>query len=469
MVPLESLSIQLQLKETDRIDPKKVHKLRQQLLHNIQTPEFKTESKNLLYNGDTVSFSMNDCSIPIINLFTGKLEKGNHLGTGRLYVSLNSINGSVLVPCSWNEKKNEFSFKIPKGTVHSIAILLVPGIEYIGPESDERIRKFTQCQDCEDEKKYKMGLAGSAIVIPQMIGFFRIACGICRDTAGSICPNNNIKFDQDGYCYVDEEICKGQYKITVQPGQTTEVPCWECFSPNNNGAFSDLCLFGYLQKVLRIEYWCCGCCKEINQVIPGVCLKELCAQNAIHGGFPTQYVSPDGTIYDCARCPNQLPPEEGANQSYQVYQDKCIGCMVCYNNTRCEKVKMKAHIKKIRSVMFSAKSLTLRPIYPEIPDLSELKLVLGVWGELRGHTFMDEIPVNLGVDLHTEINRNFEFDRTLQFAIYALNNRGSRITLSGNVQPAIHSFYFPGNNQIPPQLEFATRFGRIYLELDNLN
>lgn len=464
MENIKDLSIKKQLERSKSIDPSKIRRLRNYLLYTHKTPQFKISSDKLVYTGETVRFRINDSFAPLINIYEGKIEKGHGIDAKSLKVSLNGINGPLIAPCNWNKKLNEISFKVPQGAVHGVIFLLIPAEIYYGPSDDERIKKFLNSKECENEGTLKSSIGGNTIVIPEIICYLSTTCGKCQIPSLSICPNNAILFDDLGYCYVDNTICEGQYRIFDSSNNYTEYTCWKCFPQNSTSVSSDLCNYGNLHKVLSIAEGCCGCCAIPVQVIRGMCLMEFCTEDAITGGYPEQYFLPDGTAVTCVTCPNQVPLETGETRGYKVNPELCIGCMVCYSNILCRRPKMKAYIKG-KKIAFRAQYIRLRPIHPEIPEVSELKLALGVWGELDGTQYFKEIKLNFGDDFTAPIDRHFESSKPVQFGIYGINKDNSKFTLSGDIRPAFQTVNTYRSPHIPRRLTFTTRFGKMQLDL----
>jgi hypothetical protein len=412
---------------------------------------------------------LDDFSTPILDLSKRSIEKGIVPADQILYASLQGADGPLLVPCKWIKKKNIVEIEIPKKAQSGILVLLAPVEVKHDRADDENKICSTVLGDSAPLPVFFSGgiIDARRIFIPEIVSYIRVTCGQCQDPTTSICPHGAIRFDSDGYCYVDKNGCIGQSRAYISPGNYSETKCWDCFPQNSTDAYSSLCPYGVFQKVLSMGDYCCGCCEETKQLIPGMCLKQLCDYHAIGGGYPSPYIDAQGNEYYCDRCPGQAPPLPDEPQNYIVDKTKCKGCMVCYSNILCVTPAMKGYIGYRRKINLAAYTLELEPIYPELPNFNFLQPILCVWGEKDGKVFKEELPLKFTSKKRAVINRTFESTNNLHFAMLGINKNGSRIPLSYDVRPGI-AVVSPSNMGGGLfHTAIKTRFGNFRLVLEN--
>jgi hypothetical protein len=136
------------------------------------------------------------------------------------------------------------------------------------------------------------------------------------------CPYGALQFNKQGVCFIDAEICRGQWYTVDRDApadvvngrrvlhRNRDLACWECFS-EGDGVYSSKCTKGALRKVLHLGGSCCGNC-TYGAMVLGKAIDELC---------------PVGAIY-------RKPEGEDAGR-FLVSKHLCSGCQICYDNINC--------------------------------------------------------------------------------------------------------------------------------------
>jgi len=453
-------------------DQAELRAIRQELFDSRRVPSFRLTSEELFYTGSKISLRMDDYATPIFDLSKRCIEKGENSTDRVLYATLQGVDGPLLVPCKWIKKTNVLEIDIPKKAQSGILVLLTPvEVKNDRASGDESEICSTVKVDNAPLPVFFTGgiIEARTIYFPEIVSYIRVTCGQCQNPSTSICPHGAIRFDTDGYCYVDQDRCIGQSRTYDSVGNLPETTCWDCFPQNSTNAYSSLCTYGVFQKALSLGINCCGCCSKTEQVIQGICLRQLCDQNAIGGGFPSPYIDDQGNEHYCERCPGQTFPMSDEPLCYTVDQMKCTGCMICYSNILCSNPAMKGFIRPKKQFSISVRTIELEPIYPELPDFHFLQLILCVWGEKDGKVFKQELPLNITSKKRVEINRTFESTNNLHFAVLGINKSGSRIPLSYDARPgiAVVSPSIIGGDLFHTTIK--TRFGNFRLVLENQN
>jgi Fe-S-cluster-containing dehydrogenase component len=151
--------------------------------------------------------------------------------------------------------------------------------------------------------------------ISVILGYLALRCSSCNID----CPTGALSSNPNGICQVDPLLCIGQTYVTNQAEtyitaegrevfkKVSESQCWNCLNPNET--ISTKCNLRRLRKVVYNSGLCCGSCNQKSRVT-GLTLMELC---------------PNGAISH----------ENGTTGHFNIDNDLCTGCMVCFNNIVC--------------------------------------------------------------------------------------------------------------------------------------
>lgn len=378
----------------------------------------------------------------------------------RVFVSLNGIGGPVVRPGRYDPKKKTITFDLPQNARSGLAVLFLPGREY----REGIPGKEAKCPGTEAKGKDLAGPAGRMaedFTFPAGVFYVVAACHRCQSRP--LCPHGAIKFNGRGHCYVDQEVCLGQRRWNFSAG-LEERTCWDCFPPGAEGAASELCPRGLLVKTLSMDPHCCGCCPPARRSIPDMTLKSLCARGAIGGGLKPRYETDEsGRGYFDYNCPEQARPGPYEPVHYIVDQNKCTGCMTCYDNIICAQPRMKARIRS-QSGLYRLEDIVLEP-FP-LPEPGVSGLYLGVWGERDGVPYFREIRLEFGGKRRLKPDRKFSVSPGTGFMIYQKGDGGFKLPLDSGLRPALGTAdLWPA---LPPafKMEIRTRIGIFTLALE---
>ena len=333
-------SIRAMVRKSDRIDRTGLYELQTKLLNGIEFPRVG-EIPEKANTGDTLSIKIDGLPLPDIDLYNGRYIKNRSKSRQSVTASFEGVNGAVTARGKYNRQKRSYDFEVPGDAQSGVLMLYFPIKARFGRISRTVFqRSFPDTEYCEEKS------AGPPlymyVMVPIVVDYILIRCNHCM--TNPICPYGAIKFDDDDYCYVDAEICRGQSYDTAWYNWEPEVEdhevyakldeqaCWACFNGGET-VWSDRCNHRALKRTLHIESGCCGCCQEINQYTLGICLKQLCSVGAVGGGRGD--IGVIRQLNRCTRCPTQVITEY--SNPYYIVEDKCIGCFDCYEYIRCKK------------------------------------------------------------------------------------------------------------------------------------
>ena len=314
--------------------------------------------------------------LPKVNYLTGGMEEVQLTDEYPILAEFDSISGKKRVKCDYD--KGVISFTVPEGAVDSMVNFLIPMCE-------ENAKSCSLDKDAEmiSSGNDVLYLKDSRYVYLHYRGIMLIVkCDSCK--TNSICPFGAIKFDSEDNCFVDKSICRGQTRVISGTEKTpdgryvnsvkSEIPCFLCF--NGTESLSSKCLQRKVSKVMDSSTCACGQCSERMQIVAGVCLRGHCDYDAISGGASTT-----------TRCGNQ-PSMDNLGGIYKVDFDKCVGCYECYDNIICERVVMKAHIKKRAKANFNILKVNYdQTVNPHVAELHskfpDNRVYFRIWGRGR--------------------------------------------------------------------------------------
>jgi len=214
--------------------------------------------------GDTVRFRVEGLPLPDIDLYEGRLATADKASNGMPILAVfEGMDGPVSSICRFNRRSRTLTAKVPDRAVSGMVMLQLPVREATGPLKKrtraELARESAFCSPREeisiDEQRFRY--------MPYVACFLDVMCQHCM--MDPICPYGAIQFDAEGYCFVDEGVCRGMSREIV--GQEivngrslrvmgNEVSCWECFSGDES--LSGKCQHRKVSKVLKIgnDYGC---------------------------------------------------------------------------------------------------------------------------------------------------------------------------------------------------------------------
>lgn len=285
--------------------------MREELIGSIKLPELTYKGPKYVKRGSTISVDVKGLPFPDVDLWNGKLlKRKNMLDKYSVSAMFNSAGEPILLHASYDERKNRILVTLPDDAESDVLMLLFPVQEFYGkydairkidPEDliiNREIGKICSCnqkntkgknEKCLNTHPLKDGSIKAVRYYAVYVGYLTMQCSTCA--VG--CPYGAIKFDEEGACYVDIDLCRGQsYAINgteiLPDGREVmvnghEVICWECFEGDEK--FSLKCRN---RKLRRVAYngVCCGDCFDMS-MITGLTFQELCSYGAVtrSGGF----------------------------------------------------------------------------------------------------------------------------------------------------------------------------------------
>jgi hypothetical protein len=388
--------------------------------------------------------------LPDIDLYNGLLVLNTTMKKHNktIIAAFRGEDGPVFAKGIYNHRRKAVEVTIPPKVKSGITTLSFPVRESFSGANKATMTEFINNAGHLKECISKPGTKRITWV-PLMCRVYRFECQRCM--TNSICPHGAIQFDASGDCYVDQDICVGQRSSTEARNvdgrwlyhRVDEETCWECMShPACHNSIG---------KVLHVDIDCCGCCIQYAQLVEGMCLPDWCAYNAI-----------GSRDLECLRCPHQVLGDSPIG--YTVDQDNCEGCMICYDNIPCAKVKMKARIEG--SVEFEAVINTIRYKEIRVPSsrMSRLarKYTIGFWSDRNKRAQFYEFPLEFNSRGYARIKQKFHFNDELHVAVYHKEKKDTRIPLEGE-----GAFFRPSIKTISPhknegKYSSSIKFNTIY-------
>jgi len=389
---------------------------RMEIISAMKMPSFAIDAGKTWHPGDRFALKVKGCLFPVADLATGRLLYPRKLKPGQVLVSFNGTHGPAIARADFDPGQKTLRGVVPEAARSGPLVVLMPMTELGGDLSE--LKSGAPAKNATREARI--------IAIPVITTPIRVTCEKCRDPEESLCPYGNIRFDADGYCYVNQDSCRGRsHDGTI---------CWECFPQGATGPSSTLCTFSVLRKTAYIsrvgDDWCCGCCDPSFQLIPGFCIKDLCAYDAVTGGNSL-----------CDRCPRQsggLSPNEVDDWGYWIDKDVCNGCEACFENISCPKVHMKAFIG-MAQISVEIKTLHLKLLFRRIPpDAIKERLRLGIW-QVKNHKFqLTELPISYSSKAQ-RLEFKLSSGRAPHVAVFAREKGGPAIPLGFDARATIRA------------------------------
>jgi len=216
------------------------------------------KKRGIFRNGDEIRFQVSGLPLPDIDLYEGRLVKSKGISNGvPLLATFEGADGPVSSKCTWNSKTGIVRTKVPSGSVTGFVMLQIPVREVTGPlkmkTRKEMVRVMSVCRPWDETQAEEKRI----IYLPYVASYCDVVCGHCL--TDPICPHGAIKFDINGNCHVDQNICIGlSHEIVgyeTVDGRTlkvrgNEVKCWECFEGEESR--SNKCLHHKVGRVLKI-------------------------------------------------------------------------------------------------------------------------------------------------------------------------------------------------------------------------
>lgn len=457
MAESESIeSIEQYEKKNGKITLLELLDLKRKTVAAVPRPKMEDGLQICAQPNDEIVIPIDGIPLPDIDLYKGKLVKREAIehDNRKIIAAFRGDQGPVISNVRYDPEEKVIKLTVPTQARSGVVVLSFPirfSYKGIKQSSIKKIIEDAKIKDCID-----IPLDEDHFSSLKMIAFhYEIRCGKCR--TNSICPHGAIKFNINGKCYVDQEICRGQSSNTslrvVDDRQLNarvdEEICWECLGNNECPAT--------ISKVLYIDSGCCGCCIETAQVIEGACLADVCSYNAI-----------ESRELPCPRCPDQSP---GTNAtSYSVDQRDCTGCMDCYQYIHCGKIKMKASIEP---PLFGVVTInTIRFRETRVPSSHVRRIAkdwaLGLWWEREDRFYHEEIPIDLDDQGKQTIDRLFQVDSNFHIALISKHENRAISPVAargGALRPSMttittESFVHP----VATRTAFETEYGNLLIE-----
>ncbi|MCK5116774.1 MAG: hypothetical protein KAR44_09255 [Candidatus Aegiribacteria sp.] len=283
--------------------------MRENLIESIKLPELSYKGPKHVKRGSTIRIDVRGLLFPDVDLWKGKLIKRRKMLEDHSISALFNIAGEpALLQAKYNSKKNEILVTLPDDAESDVLMMLFPVREYYGeygvlqkldPEDLIINREIGNTCDCGEKNGNSEKCMKINPLKDELLSVVRYyAVYVCRltmqcSTCAVECPYGAIKFDDEGACYVDIDLCRGQSYVidgteVLPDGREVfvnggEVICWECFVGDEK--YSRKCRNRKLRRV-AINGPCCGNCKDINMPT-GLNFQELCPYGAVThpGGF----------------------------------------------------------------------------------------------------------------------------------------------------------------------------------------
>lgn len=376
--------------------------MRVNLIDSIKLPELSYKGPKYVKRGSTIRINVKGLPFPDVDLWNGKLlQRKSMLEDYSLSAMFNSAGKPTLLDAKLNAEKSEILVTLPEDAESDVLMLLFPVREFYGeyealqkldPEDLIINREIGRTCNCDE----KNGKTEKCLKInPFKDGGLNViryyAVYVCRltmrcTTCAVECPYGAIKFDDEGACYVDIELCRGQsYAIdgteTLPDGREVfanghEIICWECFEGDEQ--YSRKCRN---RKLRRVAYNgpCCGDCKDLNMPT-GLNFQELCPYGAVtrSGGF-------------------------------DVDPELCEGCFACILNIVCTNNGYNSDFnqRSIRMVSYIGD-----PLYTHSLHMKKVKLEIN--GELPVEIDIQNLGLALVLESESEKKRfRFSLDNQL--------------------------------------------------------
>ncbi|MFX1257333.1 MAG: hypothetical protein ACFFAN_05715 [Promethearchaeota archaeon] len=450
-----------------KINLSDVRNVREELSRLLKKPKVKLNRISELKYGDHLSFKIEDYPLPEIDIFEGKLiSRKQSEDEEPIYLVFRGSDGPIVETAKYNIESKEWSFKIPKKARDGVIIMYLPAKEVRGGGY------FTPGQDNDNgiclAPKQLFRSEKKMLHYQTFIDPIYIQCNKCQ--TDPFCPNDAIKFDENGKCYVWDAACKGMsYRVDSSEIELSddgrevfkrldEITCFECVS---------LCDKKLMWRRVAL-FSCCGNCDEYSRLkcippFPPLSLKDNCKYDAIHGGADAPEPSP-----------------------FIVDVSKCIGCMECYNNINCYNssgpggnLKMVArtiHPWWWSDLIISSISMRISEQQRSDSKKSQKKskgkseeIILRVWGEGINSKNKEDIHISFDSKNRYDFNgKRFTYKGNLHMALFP-NVDGLILYEGGGIKFPVRTLSYEklfkeGKKQKSGTLTFNTDFGIFDLE-----
>ncbi len=417
------------------------------LVAHLEPPRIRKALPARATCGEQLRIGIDGFPLPDVDLFDGEL-RARRGPAGMPIASFQGLNGPALAEATYRSRTREVVVTVPELATSGPVILLFPyrmvfgkGVLRAAENGDGS--PFGPCPADTPPIRPEDRVHQYPVIAGQLV----VSCQRCF-TGDPICPLGAIKYNADwDICEVDWDICKGQYvtpELVFVNGQWvvirgSENSCWECFQGEESRSVK--CRHRALKRVAHIPEStptldCCGCCTDIKQAIPGMCVRQLCVFGAVSGG------------HACTSCTGQNDTGDGSwGGGYRIDSAKCIGCGICYRNISCSELSMKAFIQPqfLCALRLDSIEFHWRPGAPQLIGFPG-PLFLGVFGRGEQGPIFDEMELDPSItERPLSIGHGYRFIENLRFAIYHKQG-GTRVPalgpaglggFGGGVQPMV--------------------------------
>jgi len=451
---MQAQSLEQLEKQAEKITQEQLVLLHREMLASVPRPQTYGDMSIKATTGEKIALPVTGLPLPDVDLYKGKLVKKREVDerSKRVIASFRGKNGLVMADGVYNNSKETVELIVPDNAISGIVTLSFPVWESIAGANQETIKAIMNSAGA-DEACIEKPSTEHPVWIPMLIRNIYIKCNRCLED--SICPNGAIQFTDDGDCYVNQAICVGQTS-EIDHGRypnerIDEQTCWQCIDHADCPTT--------ISKVLRIGNTriCCSCCIESAQQVEGMCLPDWCEYGAIESRNSA-----------CSRCPHQELGE--STRSYIVDQERCAGCLLCYNNIVCSNINMKARIHGPVIVgVITINTIRYREI--RVPsshmfDMSRNRL--GFWWKTGKGSLFKEVPLEFDKEGYMHIDQEFRLEDELHIALYRNEKNGAMTPLEGGgatLRPSVKTI--PIRKGVEPhstQVRFNTRYGSFDVE-----
>jgi|GEM_PF-7096317 len=457
-----------------------------EIIKKLSIPKAYFTSNNKVAAGDEIEIQLADFKPVSIDLTkeSPAFTPINKNVMTNFIILFQGKNNKIPVKAKLDNKKDRIKVKVPADAVDGVVSLFIPIKKIFKSEqdreterktdelltllqrqiSDDKLIKNNKSQTCScksnvsNNGKIIIGNRcidkGPGIILQQykpiMIGWLTVRCSECAIN----CPNYALRFDENGDCYIDPNFCRGHRYQTDRNvlnenndyTRFNENSCWACFESNE--LYSRRCKQGKLRKVLHIEKCGCANCPPASCHIDGMNLMELCENEAI----------------------SMLPfPDMPWWYYFTVDKEKCIGCMVCYNNITCfNNIEYGGYIRMVSMIDNKANtlSISLVRIYFVSIDDSDFSPVIKSTLILTSYEANKQYPFQLNPDnnySYTFPDNHFVFRNKVDISV--MNDESYFGYCQSNFKlPAVYVSDVGGKQSDPQKVVLRTASGDFVLE-----